>query len=258
MHAAEERLSVVVPVWNEEETIGVTATIARSVLDDLVARGEIGSYELVFVDDASTDGSAKLLDDLAARDASVRVVHHERNRGLGGAVRSGLDASTGELVLYTDADLPFDLREIGRLLWIVRSYHADVLSAYRLDRRSEGLRRALYSVVYNLLIRVSLGLRVRDVNFACKLLRRRVLDAVELKSEGSFIDAELMSRADRMGFAIVQVGVDYFARSRGVSTLSSWRTIQGILAEWRALFPEIRGLGPPGVGTARSGERPVV
>jgi hypothetical protein len=138
--------------------------------------------------------------------------------------------STGDLVLYTDADLPFDLREIGRLVRIVRTYQADVLSGYRLDRRSEGFRRTLYSGVYNGLIRLSLGLRVRDVNFACKLLRRRVLDAVELESEGSFIDAELMSRAD---------------------TLSSWGTIAGILSEWRALAPEIRRLGPPGIGMAR-------
>jgi hypothetical protein len=166
-------------------------------------------------------------------------------------VRSGLDAATGDFVLYTDADLPFDLRETGRLLHIVRMYQADVLSGYRLDRRSEGFRRTLYSAIYNLLIRVSLGLRVRDVNFACKVLRRNVVDAVDLESEGSFIDAELMARSDRMGFRIVQVGLDYFARSRGVSTLSSTSTVFGILREWRALTPAIRQLGPPGIGTSR-------
>ena len=245
----EERLSVVVPIWNEEETIQVTVDVMREALDALVGERELGGYELVLVNDVSTDGSKKLLDELAAADPRITVVHHPRNRGLGGAVRSGLGAATGDLVLYTDADLPFDLRETGRLVRIVRTYQADVLSGYRLDRRSEGFRRTLYSAVYNLLIRFSLGLRVRDVNFACKLMRRRVLDAIELESEGSFIDAELLARADRMGFSIVQVGLDYFARSRGVSTLSSWGTIQGILGEWRALAPKIRSLGEPGIGT---------
>ena len=206
-------MSVVVPIWNEEETIQVTVDVIREALDALVGERVLGGYELVLVNDASTDGSKKLLDELAAADPRITVVHHPRNRGLGGAVRSGLGAATGDLVLYTDADLPFDLRETGRLVRIVRTYQADVLSGYRLDRRSEGFRRTLYSAVYNLLIRFSLGLRVRDVNFACKLMRRRVLDAIELESEGSFIDAELLSRADRMGFSIVQVGLDYFARS---------------------------------------------
>ena len=191
---AEERLSVVVPIWNEEETIQVTVDVIREALDALVGERELGDYELVLVNDASTDGSKKLLDELAAADPRITVVHHPRNRGLGGAVRSGLGAATGDLVLYTDADLPFDLRETGRLVRIVRTYQADVLSGYRLDRRSEGFRRTLYSAVYNLLIRFSLGLRVRDVNFACKLMRRHVLDAIELESEGSFIDAELLAR----------------------------------------------------------------
>jgi glycosyltransferase involved in cell wall biosynthesis len=224
--------------------------VARGALDDLVARGELDSYEIVCVDDASTDTTGKLLDELASDDQRIKVVHHEKNRGLGGAVRSGLAAASGDLVLYTDADLPFDLREMGRLLHIVRTYQTDVLSGYRLDRRNEGFRRTLYSGFYNGFIRLSLGLRVRDVNFACKVLRRNVVDAVELESEGSFIDAELLARADRMGFRIVQVGLDYFPRSRGVSTLSSWSTILAILREWRALAPAIRRLGPPGIGTS--------
>jgi glycosyltransferase involved in cell wall biosynthesis len=248
---AGDRLSLVVPFWNEEETVQPMIDVARGALDELVAHGELDDYEIVCVDDASTDTTGKLLDELAADDPRITTVHHEKNRGLGGAVRSGLGAARGDLVLYTDADLPFDLRETGRLLHIVRMYQADVLSGYRLDRRNEGFRRTLYSAIYNLLIRFSLGLRVRDVNFACKVLRRSVVDAVELESEGSFIDAELMARADRMGFRIVQVGLDYFPRSRGVSTLSSWSTIGAILREWRALTPAIRRLGPPGIGTTR-------
>ena len=122
-------------------------------------------------------------------------------------------------MLYTDADLPCELVEADKALRLMRLYEADLVSAYRFDRTSEGAQRAVYSYVYNHLVRWVLGARIRDVNFAFKLIRRRVLDHVELRSEGSFIDAELMAKAHRRGSA-TQFGVDYIA-TRGTSTLSS-------------------------------------
>jgi hypothetical protein len=101
----------------------------------------------------------------------------------------------------------------------------------------------VYSYAYNSLIHTALGLRVRDVNFAGKLIRREVLDAVTLHSEGSFIDVELLAKAQRRGFRIIQFGVDYFPRSRGVSTLSSAPVILKMLREMAAIVPEIRADG---------------
>jgi len=88
------------------------------------------------------------------------------------------------------------------------------------------------------------GVRIRDINFAFKLIRRRVLDHVQVKSEGSFIDAEFMIRASRMGFQVVQIGVDYFPRTRGVSTLSSAGVIRTILGEMRDLRHELKSVRP--------------
>jgi hypothetical protein len=124
-------------------------------------------------------------------------------------------------VLYTDADLPFDMAEVSKAVRLLRLYEADVVSAYRFDRTGEGGRRLLYSYVYNRLIQTVFGLRLRDMNFAFKLMRRSLLDNIELRSEGSFIDVELLARAQKLGFSIVQFGVDYFPRTRGISTLSS-------------------------------------
>jgi glycosyltransferase involved in cell wall biosynthesis len=237
-------LSIFFPMWNEEAYIHRAIRAAKEVCEHLVADGEIGDYELIVVDDASTDATGRLADALAAVDAHVRVVHHTHNRKLGGSIKSGLAAARGDLVLYTDADLPFEMIELVRAVRVIRNYEADVVSAYRLDRTGEGPRRAIYSWTYNGLIHTMFGVRLRDINFAFKLCRRRVLDSITLLSEGSFIDAELIIRAKRSGFEIVQIGVDYFPRSRGVSTLSSFGVIRTMLREMTALRKDLKLVTP--------------
>ena len=234
------KLSIFFPMWNEEQYIHRAVRAAKEICDQLVADAEIGDYELIVVDDASTDRTAEYADALVAADPRIRVVHHERNRKLGGSIKSGFAAATGDVVLYTDADLPFEMIELVRALRVLRNYEADMVSAYRLDRTGEGLRRAVYSWVYNWLIQLAFGTRLRDINFAFKLCRRRVLDAVTLSSEGSFIDAELVIRAQRAGFTILQIGVDYFPRTRGVSTLSSLGVIRTMLSELLRLRSELK------------------
>jgi glycosyltransferase involved in cell wall biosynthesis len=231
-------------MWNEEDYIGRTVRAARTVCEGLVEHDVIGDYEILVVDDASTDATGRRADELAEADDHVRVVHHATNRRLGGSIKTGLANAKGELVLYTDADLPFDLGELFKAIRLLDLYEADIVSAYRLDRTSEGPRRAIYSWAYNGMLRWVYGIRLRDINFAFKLIRRRVLDHVQLTSEGSFIDAELLLRASRLGFSIVQFGVDYFPRTRGVSTLSSGPVILKILREMRQLHRDLRRIEP--------------
>jgi len=237
-------LSIFFPMWNEEDYVERAIRAAEEECQRLVTIGEIGAYELLIVDDCSTDRTPEIADALAAADPRIRVVHHPVNRGLGGSMKTGFSTVKGDVVLYTDADLPFEMLELGRALRVMRHYEADMVSAYRLDRTGEGPRRAIYSFVYNLLIRFMFGTRIRDINFAFKLVRRQVLDAAAPVSEGSFIDAELVIRAQKMGFHIIQIGVDYFPRSRGVSTLSSLAVIRKMLREMSELRSELAQLGP--------------
>jgi glycosyltransferase involved in cell wall biosynthesis len=233
-------LTFMFPMWNEEEMIHRTVGAARETGDDLIGSGDIANYEILIVDDASTDGTAKIADELAATDPRVRVVHHPYNRKLGGSVRTGLDEAKGDLVLYTDADMPFDLADLNKALRLMRVYDADIVSAYRFDRTGEGGVRAVYSYVYNTLVKLILRLKIRDVNFAFKLLRKNVIDHLQLQSEGSLIDVELLAKAQRLGFHIIQFGVDYFPRDRGTSTLSSPSVIVNIFTELARLLPSIR------------------
>jgi glycosyltransferase involved in cell wall biosynthesis len=166
------------------------------------------------------------------------------NRKLGGSIKTGFAHASGDLILYTDADLPFDMKELEKACRLLRQYEADIVSAYRFDRTGEGYTRTVYSFFYNALVRVFFGVRVRDVNFAFKLVRARIFEHVRLDSEGSFIDAELIIRAQKLGYHVVQFGVDYFPRTRGVSTLSSPAVIAKILREMRGLRRELRAIRP--------------
>jgi glycosyltransferase involved in cell wall biosynthesis len=213
-------------MYNEQDYVGRVVSAAREALEG------IGSdYEIIIVDDASTDATASLADELARADARVRVLRNPVNRGLGGTLRAGYALASKELVFYTDADLPADLRELARAIHLLELQQADVLAGYRFDRIGEGLRRALMARVYNTLIRALFGLRIRDVNFAFKLFRRALLERLALTSEGSFIDAEFLLSAREAGAAIIQMGLDYFPRSRGPSKLSSAAVIRSILRE---------------------------
>jgi len=232
-------LSIFFPMWNEEAYVERAVSESKAVCDVMVANGTIGDYELIVVDDKSTDRTAEIADALGAADPHVRVIHHEVNRKLGGSIKTGFNAARGDIVLYSDADLPFDFEEVPRALRLLRLYNADLISAYRFDRTGEGYTRAIYTFFYNLMIRTMFGVKARDINFAFKLVRRNVLDGVTLRSEGSFIDAELIIRAIRSGFELQQFGVDYFPRTMGESTLSSPGIIKTIVKEMWTLRGEL-------------------
>ncbi len=248
---AATSLTIFFPMWNEQDYIYPTVDAARDICGQMLADGEVGDYEILIIDDASTDATGSIADELATDDPRVRVVHHPVNRRLGGCIKTGFAEARGDLVLYTDADLPCDLAELRKAVRLLRYYRADVVSAYRHDRTGEGARRVVYSWIYNWLITLLFDLHIRDVNFAFKLCRRSIFDKLELESEGSFIDAELLIRAQGLGYRVIQFGVDYFPRSVGVSTLSSGSVISKILREMLSQATELRKLraagssGPP-------------
>ena len=233
--ASTATVSFVIPMFNESENIEHAIDCALAALDRHAAGGEI-----LVVDDASTDDSALIVERYSARDSRVRLLRHPVNRRLGATIRTGFAAARSELVLYMDADLPFDPDVLGQAMAAIHVTRADIIAGYRFDRTGEGFRRTVYSYLYNSLIGALFGWPHRDVNFSFKLLRREVLEAIELHSEGSLIDAELIVKGKNLGFTIQQIGLDYFPRTRGQSTLSSPAVILKIFRELIRLYPEMR------------------
>ena len=173
----------------------------------------------------------------------MRVVHHPKNRKLGGSVKTGFAEAKGDLVLYTDADLPFDMAEVQRACRLLRIYEADLVCAYRFDRTGEGFQRV--DLLGDLQPARSGVLRTAGPRRQLRVQARAPFGARRrstLTSEGSFIDAELVVRAVKSGKVIVQFGVDYFPRTRGISTLSSPAVIVKILQEMMHLSRELRSI----------------
>lgn len=233
-------ISLFFPAWNEEEYVERAVSRAHRVLSRLT-----DDFEILVINDASTDRTQEIAEGLAERYKELRVITHPVNLKLGGAMRTGFASSSKDIVVYTDMDLPWDLNELERALHLLEYLEADMICAFRFDRTSEGPKRIVYSYVYNTLIRTLFDINIKDVNFSFKVVHRRVLEAMELKSQGSFIDAELVAKAIRMGFRVFQMGVDYFPRTRGVSTLSSPSVIAKMLRELAVLYKDVRWPSPP-------------
>lgn len=177
--------SFLVPVYDGAHRIGRTWATVRRTGEVMAEGGVVGSWEAVFVDDGSTGGTRDLLDDLAVSDEHLRVFRHDANRDVGTAMRTGLAAARGDLVLYTDAELPIELGLVPSLVEELRVSGADLLSAVRRGLREESTAGAVRSWLYSALVRLVFHLPVHDVNFACKLATRRVLAPARWHSDNA-------------------------------------------------------------------------
>lgn len=201
------RLSCVMPAYNERDIIQFAVRRVRESLERLAA-----DFEIIVVDDGSTDGTGRALDEMA--DRRLRVVHFAENMGYGRALRAGFATAMHPFVFFTDSDDQFDPDDVGRLLPLVED--ADLVVGYR-SPRGDGALRSLLSGGYNALVRGMLGLAVRDVNCAFKLIRRDALHRLALTSDGYAINAEMLARAARSGLRIREVPVSHHLRRTGQS-----------------------------------------
>jgi glycosyltransferase involved in cell wall biosynthesis len=225
-------VSVFFPCYNEQGNVARTVENALRVLEKLNA-----DFEIVVVDDGSSDETARIADEIAGRDKRVKVVHHERNLGYGAALQSGFAAATKELVFYTDGDGQFDMNEMPPLLPLMEQW--DIVSCYRLNRR-DPLIRKINGWAWTKLVCLLFGLKVRDVDCAFKLYKREIFERIELSSTGALIDAEVLARAARKGYRITQKGVHHYPRTAGVQTGAKPRVVLHAFKELFKLHRQIR------------------
>jgi glycosyltransferase involved in cell wall biosynthesis len=220
------RLSYFFPTHNEEANIEALVAEALATLPTLA-----DAFEVIAVDDGSTDRTGEIADRLAAEHPDiVRVVHHNPNRGYGGALRSGFETSRYELLAFTDGDRQFRIADIGRLTTrMAAADRPDVVVGFRI-KRADPLVRILYARAYKLANRLFFGLRVTDVDCACKLFRREALEGVRVESGGAFFSAELLTKVRQAGRSVAEVGVPHYPRTAGSPTGAKpaviWRAVK--------------------------------
>ncbi|MFQ5671201.1 MAG: glycosyltransferase family 2 protein [Acidobacteriota bacterium] len=205
-----ETLSVVLPCYNEEKLI---RDVVTSIILFLPQAAE--TFEIIAVDDGSKDRTGKILDELSAQFPSLAVIHHPVNRGYGSALRTGFSRARYKHVFYTDSDGQFDISEILTLIPHVEK--ADIVTGYRRNRQ-DPLHRKINSRAFGAFARLTLGLRLRDIDCAFKIYHRKVLDSLVLLSDGILIDTEIFYKAKRQGFTVREVPVTHRARSEGSPT----------------------------------------
>lgn len=203
-------ISVFFPAYNDG------GTIASMVLSALLTLRELtDDYEVIVVNDGSADYTPEILDELARVYDHVRIVHHEQNRGYGGALRSGFANATKELVFYTDGDAQYDAREL-KLLYPALVDGVDVVNGYKISR-SDPWYRMVIGRIYHWMAKIAFGLQLRDVDCDFRLMRRAIFDKVHLESDSGVICVEMMKKIQDAGFAIAEVPVHHYHRAYGRS-----------------------------------------
>ena len=237
-------LSIFFPAYNDAGTIASLALVAH-----MTARELTDDYEVIVVDDGSPDHTGVLLDEMTRCFPWLKVVHHEKNRGYGGALRTGFATASKELVFYTDGDAQYDPRELTRL-WTALGPEVDFVNGYKISRH-DPLHRVVIGRLYHWFVKLSFGLRLRDVDCDFRLMRRAVFRKVVLTRSSGVICVELMKKVQDHGFRIAEVGVHHYHRSYGKSQFFNFprvfRTLLDLGRLWRALVVEKEHLKPVAV-----------
>jgi glycosyltransferase involved in cell wall biosynthesis len=249
---ADTSLSIFFPAYNDAGTIASLVLIAG-----MTARRLSDDYEVIVVDDGSPDHTGALLDEMAGTYPWLKVIHHEQNRGYGGALRTGFRTASKDLVFYTDGDAQYDPREL-EALWRALTDEVDFVNGYKIGR-SDPLHRVVIGRLYHWFVRLWFGLRLRDVDCDFRLMRRSVFERVELTRSSGVICVELCKKVQDAGCRIAEVPVHHYHRTYGQSQFFNFprvaRTLLDLVKLWFELVvrrehlkPAPRGAAPGDVG----------
>ena len=222
----QQGISIILPALNEADNL---KPLVSEVIDYL--SGTHQNYEIIIVNDGSTDQTGEIAQQLSATHKNISVIHHPENKGYGRSLRDGFAASRYEYLFFTDADRQFRIKSLDSFLPWMEGGKADMVIGYRIDRKDTPRRRFL-AWCFNRLARLLFSIRYRDIDCAFKVIRNTVFRSLQLTSDGFLFNTELLAKAQIRQCTIVQLGVEHFPRSGGSSTVSYHsviNTLKGLL-----------------------------
>jgi glycosyltransferase involved in cell wall biosynthesis len=251
--AAMPGLSVFFPAYNDAGTIASLVITAVNVAATLTP-----DYEVIVVNDGSSDDTPKILDELAKiYPGRVRIVHHAKNRGYGGALRTGFATAAKDLVFYTDGDAQYDPAEMAAL-WQQMTDDVDWVNGWKISR-SDPFHRIVIGRLYHHMVKLLFGLNVRDVDCDFRLMRRRIFDVVHLEKDSGVICLEMMKKFQDAGFKVAEHPVHHYHRTYGKSQFFNFRRIArtaiDVLKLWWALVIRREHIRPQRARAATMAEK---
>jgi glycosyltransferase involved in cell wall biosynthesis len=211
-------LSVFFPAYNDAPSLPRLLSDTFAVLEKHVA-----DYEVIVINDGSRDKTGEVLEQLSREQSRLHVVTHPKNRGYGGALRSGFAASRKEFVFYTDGDGQYDVRELPRLLELVGS-DTGLVNGYKIER-NDPAHRIWIGNVYNFCARLLFRIRIRDIDCDYRLIRRTLLEQIHLTSTSGTICVELVRKLELSGCDVAEVAVHHYPRQHGKSQFFRVRSL---------------------------------
>jgi glycosyltransferase involved in cell wall biosynthesis len=233
-------ISAFFPAYNDDGTIASMVVSTDRTLRALAERYPHISddYEIIVVNDGSPDNTGEVLEELKGRYPRLRVITHPKNRGYGGALRSGFTNSTRDLIFYTDGDAQYDPRELEQLVAALRD-EVDMVQGYKIQR-NDPLNRKIIGKIYHHVVNLLFDLHMRDVDCDFRLIRRTVFDHISLEKDSGIICVELMTKFRQAGGRLTEVPVHHYHRAYGVSQFFNFRRVGRVGVDLLKLWAQLR------------------
>ena len=225
------KISLFFPVYRDEATVSRVAEKALRLLSEIASE-----YEVIIVDDGSPDNAGEVAEQIARREPRVRVIHHPRNLGYGAALRTGFAAAKYEWIAFTDGDDEYEVDDLRKLIRLRHSY--DLIITFRYTKRYSGLR-VFISYVYNSVLRWLFQTRYRDISCGLRIIRKEIVDELDLIATSPFIGAEIAIRTMLKGFRVGEVGIQTFPREFGKGSSTSLKNIMATIRDMLTVYNKI-------------------